>query len=171
MDCELKKDCHDGIVVNGGSDGLLLSHANSNKLIIDTDLGIDDSMAIFMAFQNPEYEILDATRNALLLVRASHFWRPDVPVAQGSPEPLTGGRPIVADFVHGSDGLGNIFLSPPNLLICRRDSLAILRAELKSQNKQVKNLKKKSLWSRILEEVLVKLYEIFFFVKSFFIYL
>ncbi|MBA0612657.1 hypothetical protein Godav_013236 [Gossypium davidsonii] len=53
----------------------------------------------------------------------------------------------------------------------RGDSLAILRAELKSQNKHVKNLKKKSLWSRILEEVLVKLYEIFFFVKSFFIYL
>lgn len=24
-----------------------------------------------------------------------------------------GGRPNVADFVHGSDGLGNIFLSPP----------------------------------------------------------
>lgn len=33
------------------------------------------------------------------------------------------------------------------------DSLAILRAELKSQKKHVKNLKKKSLWSRILEEV------------------
>ncbi|TYG52596.1 hypothetical protein ES288_D09G040700v1 [Gossypium darwinii] len=162
MDCELKKDCHDGIVVNGGSDGLLFSHANSNKLIIDTDPGIDDSMTIFMAFQNPEYEILglttifdnvqtkDATHNALLLCEIAR--RPDVPIAQGSPEPLTGGRPIVADFVHGSGGLGNIFLSPPNLLICRRDSLAILRAELKSQNKHVKNLKKKSLWSRILEE-------------------
>ncbi|MFQ6629705.1 hypothetical protein Gotur_007725, partial [Gossypium turneri] len=93
------KDCHDGIVVNGGSDGLLLSHANSNKLIIDTDPGIDDSMAIFMAFQNPEYEILGlttifgnvqteyATRNALLLCEIAG--RPDVPVAQGSPEPLT----------------------------------------------------------------------------------
>ncbi|KAH1039748.1 hypothetical protein J1N35_041491 [Gossypium stocksii] len=123
MDCELKKDCHDGIVVNGGSDGLFPSHANRNKLIIDTDPGIDDSMAIFMAFQNPEYEILglttifgnvqteDATRNALLLCEIAG--RPDVPVAQGSPEPLTGGRPNVADFVHGSDGLGNIFLSPP----------------------------------------------------------
>ncbi|XP_052476467.1 uncharacterized protein LOC105798385 [Gossypium raimondii] len=48
--------------------------------------------------------------------------RPDVPVAQGSLEPLTGGRPIVADFVHGSGGLGNIFLSPPNLLICRSNN-------------------------------------------------
>uniref|UniRef100_A0A6N2MCF2 DUF668 domain-containing protein n=1 Tax=Salix viminalis TaxID=40686 RepID=A0A6N2MCF2_SALVM len=35
----------------------------------------------------------------------------------------------------------------------RGDSLAILRAELKSQKKHVKSLKKKSLWSRILEEM------------------
>lgn len=33
------------------------------------------------------------------------------------------------------------------------DSLAILRGELKSQKKHVKSLKKKSLWSKILEEV------------------
>ncbi|KAK6939788.1 protein of unknown function DUF3475 [Dillenia turbinata] len=42
----------------------------------------------------------------------------------------------------------------------RGDSLAILRAELKSQRKHVKNLKKKSLWSRILEEVMEKLVDI-----------
>lgn len=39
------------------------------------------------------------------------------------------------------------------LFVCVGDSLAILRAELKSQRKHVKNLKKKSLWSKILEEV------------------
>lgn len=33
------------------------------------------------------------------------------------------------------------------------DTLAILRTELKSQKKHVRNLQKKSLWSRILEEV------------------
>ncbi|KAF4358233.1 hypothetical protein G4B88_009185 [Cannabis sativa] len=37
----------------------------------------------------------------------------------------------------------------------RGDSLAILRAELKSQRKHVRNLKKKSLWSKILEETMV----------------
>ncbi|KAG6390322.1 hypothetical protein SASPL_148054 [Salvia splendens] len=42
----------------------------------------------------------------------------------------------------------------------RGDSLAILRAELKSQKKHVKNLKKKSLWSKILEEVMEKLVDI-----------
>ncbi|KAK8607077.1 hypothetical protein V6N13_052824 [Hibiscus sabdariffa] len=40
------------------------------------------------------------------------------------------------------------------------DSLAILRADLKSQRKHVRNLKKKSLWSRSLEEVMEKLVDI-----------
>ncbi|WCJ44107.1 hypothetical protein M5689_024797 [Euphorbia peplus] len=45
----------------------------------------------------------------------------------------------------------------------RGDSLAILRAELKSQRKHVKTLKKKSLWSKILEEVMEKLVDIVHF--------
>ncbi|KAM3305938.1 protein PSK SIMULATOR 1 [Capsicum chacoense] len=45
----------------------------------------------------------------------------------------------------------------------RGDSLAILRAELKSQRKHVKSLKKKSLWSKILEEVIEKLVDIVHF--------
>ncbi|CAA0827841.1 Protein of unknown function (DUF668 [Striga hermonthica] len=43
------------------------------------------------------------------------------------------------------------------------DSLAILRAELKTQKKHVKSLKKKSLWSKILEEVMEKLVDIVHF--------
>ncbi|KAJ1424926.1 hypothetical protein SESBI_11320 [Sesbania bispinosa] len=46
----------------------------------------------------------------------------------------------------------------------RGDSLAILRAELKSQKKHVRNLKKKSLWSKILEEVMEKLVDIVHFI-------
>ncbi|KAK6290112.1 hypothetical protein POUND7_001653 [Theobroma cacao] len=122
MDCEMKKNSHDGIVVNGKNEGVFGSPAKRIKLIIDTDPGIDDSMAILMAFQSPELEILglttifgnvateDATCNALLLCEIAGC--PDVPVAEGSPEPLKGGRPRIADFVHGSDGLGNIFLPP-----------------------------------------------------------
>ncbi|KAG8376692.1 hypothetical protein BUALT_Bualt09G0090300 [Buddleja alternifolia] len=93
-----------------------------DKIIIDTDPGIDDSMAILMAFQSPQLEILglttifgnvateDATRNALLLCEVAGC--PDVPVAEGSHEPLKGGKPRVADFVHGSNGLGNIVIPP-----------------------------------------------------------
>ncbi|KAF2307609.1 hypothetical protein P3X46_004178 [Hevea brasiliensis] len=108
-------------------DGFLAAYAPAKampqKLIIDTDPGIDDSMAILMAFQSPELEILglttifgnvttkNATRNALLLCEIAGC--PGLPVAEGSPEPLKGGEPRVADFVHGSDGLGNIFLPSP----------------------------------------------------------
>jgi len=94
-----------------------------DRVIIDTDPGIDDSMTILMAFEEPSIEIIGlttifgnvtteyATRNALLLCeRAGHS---EVPVAEGSPEPLKGGTPRVADFVHGSDGLGNLFLPAP----------------------------------------------------------
>ncbi|XP_027351544.1 uridine nucleosidase 1 isoform X2 [Abrus precatorius] len=105
---------------HGGVNGVL---RNAEKLIIDTDPGIDDSMAILMAFQSPEVEVLGltsvfgntttevATRNALLLCEIAG--RENIPVAQGSSEPLKGGKPRVADFVHGEDGLGNTFLPPP----------------------------------------------------------
>lgn len=45
----------------------------------------------------------------------------------------------------------------------RGDSLAILRAELKSQKKHVRSLQKKSLWSKILEEVMEQLVDIVHF--------
>ncbi|CAJ2632381.1 uridine nucleosidase 1-like protein [Trifolium pratense] len=106
--------------VNGFVNGV---DANAEKLIIDTDPGIDDSMAILMAFRCPEVEVVglttvfgnaateDSTRNALNLCEIAG--RGSVPVAEGSTEPLKGGRPRVADFVHGKDGLGNIFLPDP----------------------------------------------------------
>lgn len=40
-------------------------------------------------------------------------------------------------------------------IIGDKDGLAVLAAELKSQKKLVKNLKKKSLWSRSLDEVAI----------------
>ncbi|KAK1626660.1 hypothetical protein QYE76_000975 [Lolium multiflorum] len=54
-----------------------------------------------------------ATRNALFKGLCDRAGHPEVPIAEGSPEPLKGGEPRVADFVHGSDGLDNLFLSAP----------------------------------------------------------
>ncbi|XP_022842736.1 uridine nucleosidase 1-like isoform X2 [Olea europaea var. sylvestris] len=111
---------------SGEIDGLVIPNnccaKKREKIIIDTDPGIDDSMAILMAFQSPELEILglttifgnvatdDATSNALLLCEIAGC--PDVPVSEGSHEPLKRGKPRIADFVHGSDGLGNTYLPP-----------------------------------------------------------
>jgi uridine nucleosidase len=91
------------------------------KIIIDTDPGVDDSMAILFAFQSPEVEVVGlttifgnvytdlATQNALRLVEFVD--RPDVPVAHGAELPLVVPIEYVADFVHGRDGLGNT--NPP----------------------------------------------------------
>ncbi|XP_073151332.1 uridine nucleosidase 1 [Henckelia pumila] len=115
------------ILHSDGIDGLVVPKDTFSKIrekiIIDTDPGIDDSMAILMALQTPDLEILglttifgnvstaDATRNALLLCEIAGC--PDVPVAEGNPEPLKRGKPRIADFVHGSDGLGNISIPLP----------------------------------------------------------
>jgi len=101
-----------------------LNHLFSEqKLLIDTDPGIDDAITILMAFQLPEIEVIglttifgnvstkDATRNALHLCEVAGF--PDIPVAEGSPEPLKRGPPFIADFIHGCDGLGNTDPPPP----------------------------------------------------------
>lgn len=94
------------------------------KLIIDTDPGIDDAMAILMAFHSPEVEIIGlttifgnvptilATNNALHLLEV--IGREDVPVAQGSLMSLKNvPKQRIADFVHGKDGLGNTTTSSP----------------------------------------------------------
>ncbi|XP_045816064.1 probable uridine nucleosidase 2 [Trifolium pratense] len=95
------------------------------KIIIDTDPGIDDAMAIFVALRSPEIEVIGlttiygnvyttlATRNALHLLEVAE--RTDIPVAEGSHVTLTKGTKLrIADFVHGADGLGNQNFPPPN---------------------------------------------------------
>ncbi|PIM97863.1 putative inosine-uridine preferring nucleoside hydrolase [Handroanthus impetiginosus] len=94
------------------------------KIIIDTDPGIDDAMAIFIALQSPEVEVIGlttiygnvytalATRNALHLLEIAG--RTDIPVAEGSHVTITKGTKLrIADFVHGTDGLGNQNFPPP----------------------------------------------------------
>lgn len=94
------------------------------KIIIDTDPGIDDAMAIFIALRSPEVEVIGlttiygnvyttlATRNALHLLEVAG--RTDIPVAEGSQVTITKGTKLrIADFVHGADGLGNQNFPPP----------------------------------------------------------
>ena len=83
-------------------------------LVIDTDPGVDDAVAILMALAAPGVDLLGltavggnvplarATRNALALLQAAG--RSDVPVAKGAAKPLRGRfRPSVA--FHGPGGL------------------------------------------------------------------
>ncbi|XP_007026485.2 PREDICTED: probable uridine nucleosidase 2 isoform X1 [Theobroma cacao] len=101
-----------------------MAAAEAKKIIIDTDPGIDDAMAIFLALRSPEVEVIGlttiygnvyttlATRNALHLLEVAG--RTDIPVAEGSHVTITKGTKLrIADFVHGADGLGNQNFPPP----------------------------------------------------------
>ena len=95
----------------------------SRKIIIDTDPGVDDTMAIFFALCSPELDVIGlttifgnvhtelATKNALRLLEIAG--RTDIPVAHGADDALTGPFEGPVPFVHGTDGQGDIFLPDP----------------------------------------------------------
>jgi uridine nucleosidase len=95
------------------------------KIIIDTDPGVDDSMAILFALRSPELDVIGlttifgnvhtdlATTNTLRLLEIAG--RADIPVAKGADNPLT--RPYEGPVpqIHGEDGQGNSYLPPPTI--------------------------------------------------------
>lgn len=106
-------------------------------LLIDTDPGVDDALALLMAFADQRHEVVALTiaagnvglehtvRNALTLCEV--VGRDDVPVFAGSPDPLL--HPSVdAAHVHGRDGYGDVGLPPPRRTAeDEHAALAILR--------------------------------------------
>ena len=96
----------------------------TRKLIIDTDPGVDDAMAIFYALNSPEFDVIGittvfgnaatsiTTRNALRLLEIAE--RLDIPVAAGAEHALTMPPREGGEGVHGADGQGNTNLPPPS---------------------------------------------------------
>jgi purine nucleosidase len=94
------------------------------RMILDTDPGIDDAMAILLALKRPgirlealttvfgNTDVDTATANALRILELAG--RSDIPVARGARRSLL--RPFVkaADHVHGRNGLGDIDLPEPH---------------------------------------------------------
>ena len=86
------------------------------KILIDTDPGIDDAMAIHLAFAHPGLQVVGltsvfgnvhvpvATRNALALAEMAGA---GCPVAEGAANPLVQPLNPPGYFVHGDDGFGN----------------------------------------------------------------
>ena len=96
----------------------------AQKIIIDTDPGQDDAVAILLALASPELEVLGLVAVAgnvpLALTEANArqivelAGRDDVPVFAGCDRPLA--RPLVtAEHVHGKTGLDGIALPVPTL--------------------------------------------------------
>ncbi len=92
------------------------------KVIIDTDPGVDDAMAISFAWLSPAIDLLaittvfgnvsveQSTRNACILLDKLGA---AIPVARGAAEPLQKELSDYPDFVHGKNGFGDIKLPTP----------------------------------------------------------
>ena len=91
------------------------------KVLIDTDPGVDDALAVLFAFASPELEVVGltsifgnvetelATANALRLLDIAGA---DVPVAEGAVKPIYSKKLPPPHMVHGKDGFGEINLPP-----------------------------------------------------------
>ena len=108
------------------------------RLIIDTDPGVDDAIAILLALVAPGVQLAGlttlggnvprarATRNALALLEAAG--RSDVPVAAGAARPLSGRfRPSVA--FHGPGGL-SVRLPEPLRAAVEQPAIEFLHREI-----------------------------------------
>jgi len=95
--------------------------STTRKIILDTDPGSDDAMALMLALNSPELDVRAVTvvpgnvtakqglDNALRMILLAN--RCDIPVAAGAQHPLFQ-KLITAEFWHGKNGLANIELPP-----------------------------------------------------------
>lgn len=93
------------------------------QLIIDCDTGVDDAVALLLAFASPEFDILgvcttDGNVSAELVARNTRIirqiaGREDVPVHIGCPRPIVR-DPVQAGHFHGESGLGDLEIFEPS---------------------------------------------------------
>jgi inosine-uridine nucleoside N-ribohydrolase len=98
------------------------SQNTPQRVIIDTDPGVDDAFALLLAMRSPELKIeaitpvsgnvpLELTLpNALRMVEIAS--RTDIPVAAGARVPLAR-RLVTAEYAHGENGLGGTVFPEP----------------------------------------------------------
>ena len=116
-------------------------------LVIDTDPGIDDAVAILLALASPEVdlrlvttvhgnvELAQTTENALRVLHLAG--RSDVPVAAGARSSLVHPQPERAGHVHGTEGLGGVQLPPSPATADPRPAVVALAELLESSPEPV----------------------------------
>jgi purine nucleosidase/pyrimidine-specific ribonucleoside hydrolase len=110
------------------------------SVLIDTDPGLDDALALFLACASPELEVAGVvtvagnigltrvTENALRLL--AHAGRGEIPVVAGAADPLTR-APLTAAEIHGDDGLGGVALAPSPRAALAEDAIEFMEDELR----------------------------------------
>jgi pyrimidine-specific ribonucleoside hydrolase len=108
----------------------------AQRVIIDTDPGVDDALALLLAMRSPELKIeaitpvagnvpLDFTLpNALRMVEIAG--RTDIPVAAGAKVPLMR-RLVTAQYAHGENGLGGAVFPEPKLKPANESAAEMIR--------------------------------------------
>jgi purine nucleosidase len=93
---------------------------STRPVLLDTDPGIDDAMALAMLLNSPEIELVGCTtvfgnahtttttHNALALLQIGG--RPDVPVVAGAASPIASNYHGPVTHIHGRNGQGNATL-------------------------------------------------------------
>jgi purine nucleosidase len=107
----------------------------TRAIVVDTDPGQDDAVALLLALASPELEVRAVTtvagnvplpltaRNARIVCELAG--RPDVPVYAGADRPLA--RPLItAEYVHGRTGLDGADLPEPTMPLQREHAADFL---------------------------------------------
>jgi len=118
---------------------------NKIPLILDTDPGIDDALAIAVGTNLPQVDmklittvagnipIEKTTQNTLDLLA---LYQKDIPVAKGASKPLIKSL-VLADNIHGNNGLGNVTLDKSNQSICPKDAIDTMAQVLEESTEKV----------------------------------
>jgi inosine-uridine nucleoside N-ribohydrolase len=116
------------------------------RIIIDSDPGVDDAFALFLAFTSPEVNVEAITAvagnvplsltlpNALRLVEIAG--RPDVPVAAGASGPLVR-RLVTATYAHGENGLAGAEFPEPTLQPVAEHAVDLIHRIVKQSPQQI----------------------------------
>jgi purine nucleosidase len=120
----------------------MVAAMTARKIIIDTDPGQDDAVAILLALASPELEVLGVTavagnvplhlteRNARIVCELAG--RVDIPVFAGADAPL--GRTLVtAEHVHGKTGLDGPPLADPTMPLQERHAVDFIIETLRRE--------------------------------------